>query len=302
MTFGDPERERAWALPEDKSRPLIRQAYEAGINFFDTANVYSDGSSEEILGNVLWDMAPREDIILATKVFGDVRPERQGLSRRLIFQQIDASLKRLKTDHVDLYQIHRWDNTTPIEETMEALHDVVKAGKARYIGASSMFAWQFAKAQEVARANRWTPFISMQSQINLIQREEEREMIPLCLDQGVGLIPWSPIARGRLARPRGAETLRAKTDDFQAILYEKTESQDGLIIDTVEAIAKELGRPMAQVALAWVRQKTGVTAPIIGFSKPEQLTEAINGLDLTLTEQQIDRLEAPYVPHLPVGY
>ena len=302
MTFGDPERERAWALPEDKSRPLIRQAYEAGINFFDTANVYSDGSSEEILGNVLWDMAPREDIILATKVFGDVRPERQGLSRRLIFQQIDASLNRLKTDHVDLYQIHRWDNTTPIEETMEALHDVVKAGKARYIGASSMFAWQFAKAQEVARANRWTPFISMQSQINLIQREEEREMIPLCLDQGVGLIPWSPIARGRLARPRGAETLRAKTDDFQAILYEKTESQDGLIIDTVEAIAKELGRPMAQVALAWVRQKTGVTAPIIGFSKPEQLTEAINGLDLTLTEQQIDRLEAPYVPHLPVGY
>lgn len=302
MTFGDPAKGRAWSLPEDQSRPLIQKAYEAGLNFFDTANVYGDGSSEEILGNVLWDIAPREEIILATKVFGDVRPERQGLSRRLVFQQIDASLKRLKTDHVDLYQIHRWDPTTPIEETMEALHDVVKAGKARYIGASSMYAWQFAKAQEVARANGWTPFISMQNQINLIQREEEREMIPLCLDQGVGMIPWSPIARGRLARPRGAETVRAKTDDFQALLYQNTEAQDGLIIDTVEAIAKELGRPMAQVALAWVRQKAGVTAPIIGFSKPEQLDEAINGLDLTLTQDQIDQLEAPYVPHLPVGF
>lgn len=302
MTFGDPAKERAWALPLQESRPLIHMAFEAGINFFDTANVYGDGTSEEILGNVLWEMAPREEIILATKVFGDARPDRQGLSRRLIFQQIDASLKRLKTDHVDLYQIHRWDNTTPIHETMEALHDVVKAGKARYIGASSMYAWQFAKAQEVARASRWTPFISMQNQLNLIQREEEREMIPLCLDQGVGLIPWSPMARGRLARPRGTETLRAKTDGFQSVMYDKTEAQDGMIIDAVEAVAGELGRPMAQVALAWVRQKQGVSAPIIGFSKPEQLGEALGGLDLTMDQDQIDRLEAHYIPHHPAGF
>jgi aryl-alcohol dehydrogenase-like predicted oxidoreductase len=303
MTFGEPNRGgHTWTLPEDQSRSLIRQAYEAGFNFFDTANVYSDGSSEEILGKVLWEMAPREEIILATKVFGDPRPEWQGLSRRLIFQQIDASLKRLKTDHVDLYQIHRWDDKTPIEETMAALHDVVKAGKARYIGASTMYVWQFAKAQEVAKANGWTRFISMQNQVNLIYREEEREMIPLCLDQGVGLIPWSPIARGRLARPRGTVTARAETDNFQKKMYEKTEVQDGLIIDEVEAIARELGRPMAHVALAWVRQKPGVSAPIIGFSKPVQLTEAIAGLDLTLSQDNIQRLEASYVPHVPVGF
>jgi 1-deoxyxylulose-5-phosphate synthase len=303
MTFGEPNRGgHPWTLPEEQSRPLIRQAYEAGLNFFDTANVYSDGSSEEILGRVLWEMAPREEIILATKVWGDARPERQGLSRRLIFQQIDASLKRLKTDHVDLYQIHRWDGKTPIEETMEALHDVVKAGKARYIGASTMFAWQFAKAQEVAKANGWTRFISMQNQINLIYREEEREMIPLCLDQGVGLIPWSPIARGRLARPKGVVTARAETDQFQKKMYEKTEAQDGLIIDDVEAVAKELGRPMAHVALAWVRQKPGVSSPIIGFSKPQQLTEAVAGLDLTLSQEQIQRLEAHYAPHDLAGF
>ena len=303
MTFGEPSRGgHAWTLPEDQSMPLIRQAYEAGINFFDTANVYSDGSSEEILGKVLWNLAPREEIILATKVFGDARPERQGLSRRLIFQQIDASLKRLKTDHVDLYQIHRWDDKAPIEETMEALHDVVKAGKARYIGASSMYAWQFAKAQSVAKTNSWTRFISMQNQVNLIYREEERDMIPLCLDQGVGLIPWSPIARGRLARPQGSETARAKTDIYQKTLYEKTESQDGLIIDAVETIAKELGRPMAHVALAWLRQKAGVTAPIIGYSTSGQLVEAISGLNLTLSPDHIQRLEAPYVPHVPVGF
>ena len=303
MTFGEPNRGgHTWTLPESQSRPLLRQAYEAGINFFDTANVYSDGSSEEILGSVLWDLAPREDIILASKVFGDARPERQGLSRRLIFHQLDASLKRLKTDHVDLYQIHRWDDKTPIEETMEALHDVVKAGKARYVGASTMYAWQFAKAQEVARANGWTRFISMQNQVNLIYREEEREMNPLCLDQGVGLIPWSPIARGRLARPRGTITARAQTDNFQKAMYDKTEAQDSVIIDEVQAIAMELGRPMAHVALAWVRQKLGVAAPIIGFSKPEQLAEAITGLDLTLTQDHIQRLEAPYLPHVPVGF
>jgi 1-deoxyxylulose-5-phosphate synthase len=303
MTFGEPNRGgHQWTLPEEQSAPLIRQAYEAGINFFDTANIYSDGSSEEILGRVLWDLAPREEIILATKVFGDARPERQGLSRRLIFQQIDASLKRLKTDHVDLYQIHRWDNKTPIEETMDALHDVVKAGKARYIGASSMYAWQFAKAQEVAKAHGWTRFISMQNQVNLIYREEERDMIPLCLDQGVGLIPWSPIARGRLARPQGSVTARAKTDIYQKTLYEKTEGQDGLIIDAVEAIAKELGQPMAHVALAWVRQMKGVAAPIIGFSTPAQLAEALSGLDLTLAPDQIQRLEAPYISHAVVGF
>jgi aryl-alcohol dehydrogenase-like predicted oxidoreductase len=303
MTFGEPGRGgHPWTLPEEQSRLLIRQAYEAGIDFFDTANVYSDGSSEEILGNVLWDMAPREEIVLATKVFGDARPERRGLSRRLIFQHIDASLKRLKTDHVDLYQIHRWDDKTPIEETMEALHDVVTSGKARYIGASTMFAWQFAKAQDVAKANGWTRFVSMQNQVNLIYREEEREMVPLCLDQGVGLIPWSPIARGRLARSRGTVTARAKTDEFQKKLYESTEAQDGVIVDEVQAVAKELGCPMAHVALAWVRQKQGVTAPIIGFSNSGQLAEAVAGLDLTLSPRHIERLEAPYVPHVVAGF
>ena len=303
MTFGEPLRGgHPWTLPEDQSRPLIRMAYEAGITFFDTANVYSDGSSEEILGRSLWEMAPRHEFILATKVFGDARPERQGLSRRLIMQHIDASLERLKTDHVDLYQIHRWDPVTPIEETMEALHDVVKAGKARYIGASSMYAWQFAKAQEVARANGWTRFISMQNQINLIYREEEREMIPLCLDQGVGLIPWSPIARGRLARPLGAVTARGETDQFQKLLYGRTEAADAAIIGAVAEVAASLGRPMAQVALAWVRQKPGVAAPIIGFSRPDQFTETLAGLDLVLTADEVALLEASYVPHAPAGH
>jgi len=303
MTFGEPLRGgHSWTLPEDQSRPLIRMAYEAGITFFDTANVYSDGSSEEILGNVLWDMAPRDEIVLATKVHGDVRPERQGLSRRLILQHIDASLRRLRTDHVDLYQIHRWDPATPIEETMEALHDVVKAGKARYIGASSMYAWQFAKAQEVARANGWTRFISMQNQINLIYREEEREMIPLCRDQGVGLIPWSPIARGRLARPVGTVTNRAEKDQFMQVLYARTEAADSAVIGAVAALSVEIGRPMAQIALAWLRQKLGVAAPIIGFSRPEQFAETLAGLDLILTPDQVTALEAPYVPHAVVGH
>jgi 1-deoxyxylulose-5-phosphate synthase len=303
MSFGEPDRGgHAWTLPEDLSRQLIRQAYEAGLTFFDTANVYSDGSSEEILGNVLWEIAPRHEIILATKVFGDARPEMQGLSRRLVFQQIDASLKRLKTDYVDLYQIHRWDDKTPVEETMEALHDVVKAGKARYIGASTMFAWQFAKAQHVAKANGWTRFISMQNQINLIYREEEREMIPLCLDQGVGLIPWSPIARGRLARLRGASTARAEKDQFQKKMYDRTGAQDSLIIDEVAAIARELGRPMAHVALAWVRHKPGVAAPIIGFTTSAQLADAVAGLDLTLSAEQVQRLEAHYLPHDLAGF
>ena len=303
MTFGEPSRGgHPWTLPPDQSEPLIRAALDAGITFFDTANVYSDGSSEEILGDLLWKLIPREDIVLATKVHGDARLDRRGLSRRMIIQQIDASLRRLKTDHVDLYQIHRWDPDTPIEETMEALHDVVKSGKARYIGASTMFAWQFAKAQETARAHGWTRFISMQNQINLIYREEEREMIPLCLDQGVGLIPWSPIARGRLARPPGTVTPRTETDAYARLLYSRTEEADTAVIRAVEQVARETGRSMAQVALAWVRQKAGVAAPIIGYSRPEQFTDILSGLDLTLTPEQIATLEAPYIPHAPAGH
>ncbi len=304
MSFGEPTRGgHPWTLPKEPSRDLLRQAVEAGVNFLDTANVYSDGSSEEIMGEVLWHFVRRDEVVLATKVHGTMlaEPQMRGLSRRSILHNIDASLKRLRTDHVDLYQIHRWDNATPIEETMEALHDVVKAGKARYIGASTMWAWQFAKAQEVARANGWTRFVSMQNQISLLYREEEREMIPLCLDQGVGLIPWSPIARGKLARPAGAVTERVGKDKYMSYLFDKTAEADARVIGAVEALARELGRPMAQVALAWVRQKAGVTAPIIGVTKPEQLTEALAGLDLVLTPHQMADLEAPYIPKAPLG-
>jgi aryl-alcohol dehydrogenase-like predicted oxidoreductase len=304
MSFGEPLRGgHPWTLPPDQSRPLIRAAVEAGINFIDTANVYSDGSSEEILGDYLWTIARRDEVVLATKVQGTMltEPRMRGLSRRSILHNIDASLRRLKTDHVDLYQIHRWDNDTPIEETMQALHDVVRAGKARYIGASTMWAWQFAKAQQVARDNGWTPFISMQNQINLLYREEDREMIPLCLDQGVGLIPWSPIARGRLARPAGAETDRTRQDAYGKFLFDRTAQADAQVIGAVQAMARDLGRPMAHVALAWLRQKPGVSAPIIGITKAEQLAEAVAGLSLTLTADQIALLEAPYIPHAPLG-
>lgn len=304
MSFGEPDRGgHPWTLPKEESTVLIRQALEAGINFIDTANVYSDGSSEEILGEVLWRQVKRHEIVLATKVHGTMlaEPTMRGLSRRSILHNIDASLKRLRTDHVDLYQIHRWDNDTPIEETMEALHDVVKAGKARYIGASTMWAWQFAKAQQVAKENGWTRFVSMQNQISLLYREEEREMIPLCLDQGVGLIPWSPIARGKLARPAGTATARTRTDKYMAFLFQHTEAADNRVIGAVQALAAELGRPMAQVALAWVRQKPGVTAPIIGVTKADQLAEAVAGLDLLLTPEQIAALEASYVPRMPLG-
>ena len=304
MSFGDPARGgHPWTLPADQSLPLIRQACEAGINFFDTANVYSDGSSEEILGDHLWTIARRDEIVLATKVHGTMLSELQmrGLSRRSILHNIDASLRRLKTDYVDLYQTHRWDNDTPIEETMEALHDVVKSGKARYIGASTMWAWQFAKAQGVARANGWTPFISMQNQINLLYREEEREMVQLCLDQGVGLIPWSPIARGRLARPVGTETTRTSQDAYGKFLFDRTAEADALVISAVQTLAADLGRPMAQVAMAWTRQKQGVAAPIIGITKTDQLADAVAGLTLTLTAEQVAALEAPYIPHAPLG-
>ena len=304
MSFGAPERGgHPWTLPPEQSKPLIRQAFEAGINFFDTANVYSDGSSEEILGDYLWTLARRDQIVLATKVHGTMlaEPHMRGLSRRGILHNIDASLRRLKTDHVDVYQIHRWDNDTPIEETMEALHDVVRAGKARYIGASTMWAWQFAKAQEVARRHGWTPFISMQNQINLLYREEEREVIPLCQDQGVGLIPWSPIARGRLARPAGAETDRMRQDAYGKFLFDRTAEADAAVIGAVQALARQLGCPMAHVALAWLRQKPGVTAPIIGVTKAAQLQDAVAGLSLVLTADQMALLEASYLPHAPLG-
>lgn len=299
MSFGDPDRgSHAWTLPEEQSRPLLRAAWEAGINFFDTANVYSLGSSEEIVGKVLKELAPRDELVIATKVHGTMRPGPNGggLSRKVIMDQIDASLRRLGTDHVDLYQIHRFDPLTPIEETLEALHDVVRAGKARYIGASSMLAWQFSKLNYTARLNGWTPFVSMQNHLNLMQREEEKEMLPLCIDQGVGLIPWSPLARGRLARPWGEVTSRTETDEFGKHLYDAGGEANQQINAEVEAIAKAWGVKMAQVALAWVLQKQPVAAPIVGATKLDHLTDAVGALELTLTPDDITRLESPYRP------
>ncbi|MDP9524559.1 aldo/keto reductase [Pseudomonas putida] len=310
MTFGEPDAgTHPWTLGEAASRPIIRHAVEQGINFFDTANSYSAGTSETIVGKLLKEFTHREETVIATKVFfpanmweGASRPNEQGLSRKAIMASIDASLTRLGTDYVDLYQIHRWDYHTPIEETMEALHDVVKAGKARYIGASSMYAWQFAKAQQVAASNGWSRFVSMQNYLNLIYREEEREMIPLCLDQGVGLMPWSPMARGRLTRPHGQQTARTRSDVSGHSFYEKTEVEDGRVIDVVEQIAGERGVPMAQVALAWVLGKTGVSAPIVGASKPAHLDDALGALSLQLSEAEVARLQAPYVPHAVTGF
>lgn len=304
MTFGEPERgSHPWTLPEAESRPLIRQAIESGINFFDTANIYSDGSSEEILGRALRDFARRDEIVLATKVAGRMRsgPNGAGLSRKSIFHEIDASLRRLGVDYVDLYQVHRWDDGTPIDETMEALHDVVKSGKARYIGASSMPAWKFSKAQHIARMNGFTPFASMQNHYNLLYREEEREMLPLCWDQGVGVIPWSPLARGRLAREPDAKTERLTTDTYGRRLYEASETADRSVIDAVGRIARGRGISRAQVALAWVLENPAVSAPIIGASEPRHLAEAISALDLRLSGEEKTGLEAPYVPHAVAG-
>lgn len=305
MTFGIPERgPHPWTLPEEASRPLLRQAVEAGITLFDTANVYSDGTSEEILGRALAEYARREEVVVATKVSGRMHggPKGSGLSRGAIFAQIDASLTRLGMDYVDLYQIHRWDRYTPIEETMEALHDVVKAGKARYIGASSMWAWQFAKAQHVADLHGWTRFVSMQDQYNLIQREEEREMYPLCEDQGVGVLPWSPLARGRLTREWGLETSRSRSDEFGRHLYDATDEADRRIADAVADVAETHGVSRAQVAIGWVLSNPVITAPIVGAGSSAHLEEAVVAVGLTLGDDELSRLEAPYTPRLPVGF
>lgn len=304
MTFGTPGRGmHEWTMPEEDSRPIIRAAVEQGINFFDTANMYSDGSSEEILGRALKDFAHRDEVVVATKVFGPWRqsPNTGGLSRKAIFNAIDDSLRRLGMDHVDLYQIHRWDDSTPIEETLEALNDLVRVGKVRYIGASSMYAWQFSKALYTSERHGWARFVSMQNHLNLLYREEEREMLPLCADQGVGAIPWSPLARGRLTRDWDVNTARSKTDFYAQRLYSAMETNDRAIVEAVAAVANERGVPRAQVALAWLLSTRGVTAPIIGASKLQHISDAIAALDLQLSAGERARLETPYVPHPVAG-
>lgn len=304
MTYGVPDRgKHPWTLEEERSRPLIRQAVDLGINFFDTANSYSDGTSEEIVGRALKEFTRRDEVVIATKVYFPMStgPNGGGLSRKAIFNSIDASLKRLGTDYVDLYQIHRWDYDTPIEETLEALHDVVKAGKARYLGASSMFAWQFSKALHLARANGWTRFVSMQNHYNLLYREEEREMLPLCADEGIAIMPWSPLARGKLTRAANERTDRTLTDDYATQLYSATEDADHRVIEAVATAAKQRGVPMAQVALAWLRQQPGVTSPIIGASKAGQLDDAVQALSLALSADELAQLQTAYVPHAVVG-
>jgi aryl-alcohol dehydrogenase-like predicted oxidoreductase len=308
MSYGLPERgTHTWTLDEEKSRPFIKKALEAGINFFDTANVYSDGTSEEIVGRALRDFSTRDAIVLATKVNGVMRKgdaNGRGLSRKAILTEIDHSLRRLGTDYVDLYQIHRWDYQTPIEETLEALHDVVKSGKARYIGASSMFAWQFAKSLYLATQNGWTRFISMQNHYNLLYREEEREMMPLCVAEQIGVIPWSPLARGRLTRPwvqKGA-TQRGGSDQFGDELYDTMEEANRAVVDRVEEVAKAREIPQSQVALAWHFTKPYVTAPIIGATKPGHLEDAIAALEMKLSPEEVARLEEAYIPHPVLGF
>lgn len=305
MSFGEPGNgAHPWVLDEDASRAIIRRAIEAGINFFDTANVYAEGASEEITGRALKDMARRDEVVIATKAFGPwgKGPNQGGLSRKALMQAVDDSLRRLGTDWIDLYQIHRWDSETPIEETLEALSDIVKAGKARYIGASSMYAWQFQKALLLSERNGWARFVSMQNHLNLIYREEEREMLPLCRDAGIGVIPWSPLARGRLTRSWGEVTERSGSDRFGSMLYARTEESDRQVVEAVAGVAAARRAPMAQVALAWVLAKPEVTAPIIGVTKLAQLEDALAALDLTLSADELSALEAPYVPHPVLGH
>jgi 1-deoxyxylulose-5-phosphate synthase len=304
MTFGAPDRgDHPWTLREEDSRTLIRQAIDAGINFFDTADTYSDGTSEEYLGRAIRDMLPRREAVIATKVYFPMSttPQDRGLSRKRILTSIDQSLRRLGTDYVDLYQIHRWDDETPVEETLEALHQVVKSGKARFLGASSMRAWQFSKALYLARMNGWTPFVSMQNHYNLLYREEEREMIPLCTDAGVGVIPWSPLARGRLTRPWNEATERTRTDEYGNNLYARTMEADRRVVERVGELAAARGVPRAQVALAWMLHKPFITAPIVGASKARHLEDAVAALSLRLSGDEIASLEAPYEPHPIVG-
>jgi aryl-alcohol dehydrogenase (NADP+) len=302
MSYGEPTRgNQPWSLDKDAAKPFFRQALDAGINFFDTANVYSAGSSEEITGATLLSMVPRDEIVIATKVNGRMRPgpNGQGLSRKAIMNEIDNSLIRLGTDYVDLYQIHRWDYDTPIEETLEALHDVVKSGKARYLGASSMHAWQFTKALYLADLNGWTRFVSMQNYYNLLYREEEREMLPLCADQGIGAIPWSPLARGRLTRPWAEQTKRSENDDFARRLYT---DDDRPVVDAVIDIANRRGTTPAQVALAWVLSNPTVTSPIVGATKPHHLDDAVSAVDLHLDDIEISTLKETYRPHTVLGF
>ncbi|WP_433516786.1 aldo/keto reductase [Nonomuraea sp. CA-143628] len=305
MSYGDPGRgAHGWTLPEEPSREFIRRALELGITTFDTANIYSLGQSEEILGRAIREYARREEVVLATKVHGVMRPGPNGggLSRRHIMEQIDASLRRLQTDYVDLYQIHRWDDTVSIEETMEALHDVVKAGKARYIGASSMYAWQFAKAQYTARLNGWATFISMQAQYNLLTREDERELHPFCLDQGVGVLPWSPLARGKLARPWDVGSDRINTDPLGKTLYQQAEAEDQKIAEQVGAIAEARGVSRTQIALAWLLHRPAVTSPIIGATKLQHLDDAVAAVEIALGAEDMRRLEEHYIPHRVEGF
>ncbi len=302
MSYGEPSRgTQPWSLDRDAATPFFAQALEAGINFFDTANVYSAGSSEEITGSTLLSMVPREEVVIATKVHGRMRPgpNGAGLSRKAIMAEIDASLTRLGTDYVDLYQIHRWDYETPIEETLEALDDLVRVGKVRYLGASSMHAWQFAQALYLADLNGWTRFVSMQNHYNLLYREEEREMLGLCVDQGIGVIPWSPLARGRLARSWGEQTTRSEKDEFGRALYSEA---DKPIVDATVELAASRGVAPATVALAWLLDQPAITSPIIGATKPQHIAQAVAALELTLSEDEIARLEAPYEPHAVAGF
>ncbi|WP_062207669.1 aldo/keto reductase [Aureimonas sp. AU12] len=305
MSYGEPARgNHAWTLPEAESRPFIRKALDLGINFFDTANVYSDGFSEEIVGRALKDFARRDEVVVATKVHGRMRPGPNGggLSRKAILGEIDASLQRLGMDYVDLYQIHRFDAETPIEETLEALNDVVRAGKARYIGASSMHAYQFAKALAISERRGWARFSTMQNYVNLLYREEEREMLPLCREEGIGVIPWSPLARGRLTRDWDETTERSQTDTFGRTLYADTAEADRKVVEAVAGVAAARGLPRAQIALAWVLQTSPVSAPIIGATKPHHLDDAVSALSVRLTDVEIAALEAPYVPHAVTGF